>query len=422
MSVRASIVVVARNGWKVTRDCLACLADTIRTGDEIIVVDDATNDSTQCELARRSGITVVRNQRQLGWIQSAQAGLTAATHPIVVFLDPATLPAGSWLDLLTVPLDTGASTFEGFDAIAPMSNIGPGPQRWPSALPYLNEGTRGLRSFVDDLASTGEARLQRSGSIDPFCFAVTAEHARSLIVAMGSGTEPTCRLAVRSDVFVHRVGPAQPVTAPTMDFSRLAIAPLSPTDRMNAADGPTLVSIRSVAVVGHAVADLLDGLGSRDIAVIELADPIEIANRDDIDVLVLTDVDAGDPPPRWASSANAITVALNSTDASRVTWCDHNADRDISISELIDVVERIDSFGAALVQARHRLESGEIVDAIDALTRAEGQRPDSPQVANCLGVCAYLLGDEEAARHSFQRAIQLDATYQPAIDNLGGLR
>lgn len=80
---RVSAVVPARNEG-------ARIAGTIgelgRHVDEVVVVDDASDDATGA-LAARAGAVVVRNDRRLGYIGSIKRGFAAATGSIVVTVD-----------------------------------------------------------------------------------------------------------------------------------------------------------------------------------------------------------------------------------------------------------------------------------------------------------------------------------------------
>lgn len=97
----ASIIIPAYNHFKHTWGCLRSLLDAqTSTSFEVIVIDDESNDQTSTCLTQFSGITYLRNERNLGFIGSCNRGAGRARGEFVVFLNNDTAVGDGWLDAL----------------------------------------------------------------------------------------------------------------------------------------------------------------------------------------------------------------------------------------------------------------------------------------------------------------------------------
>jgi len=97
----ASIVIPVYGQRDVTARCLASIAaSAVDTPFEVIVVDDASPDDTLAMLDRWSGIRVVRNAENQGYLRSTNAGAAAARGDVVVLLNNDTEVGDGWLDRL----------------------------------------------------------------------------------------------------------------------------------------------------------------------------------------------------------------------------------------------------------------------------------------------------------------------------------
>jgi O-antigen biosynthesis protein len=83
---------------------LACLRSLARHGAqapfEVIVVDDASPDDSATVLAQVAGLRLLRNERNLGFIGSCNAGAAAAHGEFLLFLNNDTQVTSGWLDAL----------------------------------------------------------------------------------------------------------------------------------------------------------------------------------------------------------------------------------------------------------------------------------------------------------------------------------
>ncbi|MFH1474766.1 MAG: glycosyltransferase family 2 protein [Chloroflexota bacterium] len=80
---RISAIVPARNE---AARIAATVTELRRHVDEVVVVDDASDDATG-ELAARAGAIVVRNERGLGYVGSIRRGFAVASGDVVVTVD-----------------------------------------------------------------------------------------------------------------------------------------------------------------------------------------------------------------------------------------------------------------------------------------------------------------------------------------------
>ena len=100
--MRASIVIPVFNKAALTHQCLEALFNTPSSVEfEVIVVDDASSDSTSEVLTRfENRIQVVRHDVNRGFATACNDGAAAASGEFLVFLNNDTIPKPQWLDAL----------------------------------------------------------------------------------------------------------------------------------------------------------------------------------------------------------------------------------------------------------------------------------------------------------------------------------
>lgn len=97
-----SIIIPVYNKSLYTFTCLKSIHETSGSNVyEIIVVDDASTDDTSRMLGNITGITVIRNAENKGFIHSSNTGVKAAKGRYIVLLNNDTIVTRGWLDALT---------------------------------------------------------------------------------------------------------------------------------------------------------------------------------------------------------------------------------------------------------------------------------------------------------------------------------
>src|SRR4051812_44110188 len=95
--VRVSVVIPARDAEAmIGRTVAAARAQELDGPFEVIVVDDGSQDDTG-RIAADAGARVVRNGAALGPADARNAGVAAATAPLIAFTDADCVPAPGWL-------------------------------------------------------------------------------------------------------------------------------------------------------------------------------------------------------------------------------------------------------------------------------------------------------------------------------------
>lgn len=106
-----SVIIPAHNKFEVTYFCLCSLLFAFNeTPFEVIVVDDASADETRHIQDFVEGVRIIRQERNMGFVRSCNAGAAAARGEFVVILNNDTEVTALWLDELV-------SAFQNFDDV-----------------------------------------------------------------------------------------------------------------------------------------------------------------------------------------------------------------------------------------------------------------------------------------------------------------
>ena len=106
----ASVIIPVYGKSDFTYRCLKSMhLNPSNTPYEVIVVDDCSPDNTTEMLGKVQGVKVVRNEKNLGFLQSANQGAAVATGQYLLFLNNDTIVTPGWLDELTKTLEDDAS-------------------------------------------------------------------------------------------------------------------------------------------------------------------------------------------------------------------------------------------------------------------------------------------------------------------------
>ena len=119
-----SVVIPALNDAELLRTCLEALRQQNRPADEIIVVDNGSEDATAA-VARAAGVTVL-TQPIRGIFVASALGYNAAASDIIARLDADSIPAPDWLEVVERELDRGPS----LSAITGPASFYGGPAVW----------------------------------------------------------------------------------------------------------------------------------------------------------------------------------------------------------------------------------------------------------------------------------------------------
>lgn len=99
-----SVVVPCRDRSSLLTGCLAALAQAVRAGDEVIVVDAGSSTAEVAEAAERAGVRCVRTTRHPA-SAARNAGWQAARHERIAFVDDDCRPAAGWAAAVDAALD-----------------------------------------------------------------------------------------------------------------------------------------------------------------------------------------------------------------------------------------------------------------------------------------------------------------------------
>jgi glycosyltransferase involved in cell wall biosynthesis len=99
MDSRISVVVCAHNEERYLAACLHALLAQTRRADEILVINNASSDSTRAVAEAIPGVRVVDEPRK-GLVIARETGRRLTTGPLLAYLDADSRPPLQWLDRL----------------------------------------------------------------------------------------------------------------------------------------------------------------------------------------------------------------------------------------------------------------------------------------------------------------------------------
>lgn len=100
--LRASVIIPAYNAEKTLQACIDGLMQQTRIPDEIIVVDDGSEDRTKT-IAEAYSLVTLLSQKNQGPAKARNVGAQNANGDVIVFLDSDCVPEKNWLEELLKP-------------------------------------------------------------------------------------------------------------------------------------------------------------------------------------------------------------------------------------------------------------------------------------------------------------------------------
>lgn len=93
-----SVIVITRNRYKMLKECIESLLNQTVSADEIIIVDDFSNDLTSQIANEYPAIKYIRAPRRLGVAGARNLGILIATSDWVAFIDDDAVADTRWLE------------------------------------------------------------------------------------------------------------------------------------------------------------------------------------------------------------------------------------------------------------------------------------------------------------------------------------
>ncbi len=119
-----SIILISFNQVKYTKKCIESIYENTEIGYEIIVVDNASEDSTIEELSKLDNVKIIQNKENLGFPKAVNQGIIAASGKYVLLLNNDTIVTKGWLKRM---VDIAESD-KNIGMVGPLSNAVSGVQ------------------------------------------------------------------------------------------------------------------------------------------------------------------------------------------------------------------------------------------------------------------------------------------------------
>ncbi len=123
----ASIIIVTYNSSKTISSCIKSLKKTLREYDEVVVVDNNSQDNTtkiiEKTIKKSKRFKLIKLKENVGFSEGCNIGIRNTDNPFVVLLNPDTNVTDKWLDKMV-----NICTIENVAAVGPVSNYAAGYQ------------------------------------------------------------------------------------------------------------------------------------------------------------------------------------------------------------------------------------------------------------------------------------------------------
>jgi O-antigen biosynthesis protein len=96
-AVEVSIIIPVFNKHQYTLNCLKSISDNTLGSFEVVIVDDASTDETANQLKKIPNLTIIRNNENLGFVESCNTGAKLSKGQYLLFLNNDTVVTENWL-------------------------------------------------------------------------------------------------------------------------------------------------------------------------------------------------------------------------------------------------------------------------------------------------------------------------------------
>ena len=105
--IRASVIIVNYNSWDDIKICLESLHDTVKSNDEVIVVENCSPSDDFSKIEKGfPWVRLIRSEENLGYGGGNNLGAREAMGEYLAFLNPDTTVEAGWLDALVSALES----------------------------------------------------------------------------------------------------------------------------------------------------------------------------------------------------------------------------------------------------------------------------------------------------------------------------
>ncbi len=209
-----SIVIPVWNQWEYTRACLESIRPTLGVHDEVIVIDNGSEDGTALGLKQFPWVRVITNETNLGFAVACNQGAAAAERDVIIFHNNDTLVPSHWIEGLVEPF-AESDVF----ATGPRSNFVSGPQLVLNP-DYEFGSNASLKRFAKKWRETHRGQTTEIDRLVGFCLAVRTSAFRAIdgfdeeYGTGGGEDDDLClrlidhggRLLICHDTFIHHFG------------------------------------------------------------------------------------------------------------------------------------------------------------------------------------------------------------------------
>ncbi|MFQ5677420.1 MAG: glycosyltransferase family 2 protein, partial [bacterium] len=174
MEPGASIIIVTFNSAATISNCLFSLVTTLRTTDEVLIIDNNSQDNTLALIREFSNnpqnrIRLFPQQKNRGFSRGCNIGIENSNKEFVILLNPDTEVFGDWIERLTDHFKFYPKT----GAVGPLSNQCLSPQQIRTYLPNYKQYADDVFHLLGVLQNRFNRRSQPKRLLMGFCMVLS---------------------------------------------------------------------------------------------------------------------------------------------------------------------------------------------------------------------------------------------------------